>query len=196
MLVTRSLGLYEIASLKNGTRSITLSLAVCLACGALNYLLAELGLLELPVQWLIGWIVLASIHLIITRGLTALWTRPFDRAEARLLQSSKGCGSCRRHPNQWSGLQAQIEPPGLYASRQTAAACGLRPAPHRLGVIRQIGDGQVARRGPHRAAVASPSLHGAPLRLDSKGPILFKQRRYGSTMSSSRSTNSAPCMPI
>jgi hypothetical protein len=50
MLVTRSLGLYEIASLKNGTRSITLSLAVCLACGALNYLLAELGLLELPVQ--------------------------------------------------------------------------------------------------------------------------------------------------
>jgi hypothetical protein len=89
MLVTRSLGLYEIASLKNGTRSITLSLAVCLACGALNYLLVELGLLELPVQWLIGWIVLASIHLIITRGLTALWTRPFDRAEARLLQILK-----------------------------------------------------------------------------------------------------------
>lgn len=80
MLVMRSLGLYEIASLKSGTRSIARSLAVCLACGSLNYLLAQLGLLDLPVQWLIGWAALASIYLIITRGLTALWTRPFDRA--------------------------------------------------------------------------------------------------------------------
>src|SRR5262245_1055101 len=48
MLVMRSLGLYEIATLGNGPKSIALSIAVCLACGTLNYLVARIGLLDLP----------------------------------------------------------------------------------------------------------------------------------------------------
>ncbi|MGE0239168.1 MAG: sugar transferase, partial [Parvibaculaceae bacterium] len=79
MLALRSLGLYEIAALRNGFRSIAVSLAACLACGVVNYLLAEIGLLDLPLQWLTAWAGVTSVYLIVTRGVTALWAGPRDR---------------------------------------------------------------------------------------------------------------------
>ena len=80
MLVMRGLSLYEIASLRNGLRSIVLSIAACFAVGALNYLLARAGLLDLPPQWLVAWMLLISAYMIITRGAVALWAMPLDRA--------------------------------------------------------------------------------------------------------------------
>ena len=80
MLVMRSLGLYEIATLRNGPRSIALAIAVCLACGTLNYLVAHIGLLDLPLTWLTGWAVLVSVYIFISRGSAALWIHPLDRA--------------------------------------------------------------------------------------------------------------------
>ena len=74
------LRLYEIASLRNGLRSIILSIAACFAGGVLNYLLARAGLLDLPPKWLVAWMLLISAYMIITRGAVALWAMPLDRA--------------------------------------------------------------------------------------------------------------------
>lgn len=79
MLAMRSLGLYEIAALRRGLRSIPLSIALCGAGGLLNYLLARLGLIDLPLAWLTAWIVLTATHLIVTRGTVALWAQPLER---------------------------------------------------------------------------------------------------------------------
>ncbi|WP_368911832.1 undecaprenyl-phosphate glucose phosphotransferase [Taklimakanibacter deserti] len=81
MLALRSLGLYEIASLRSGFRSIALSLAVCLVCGALNHLVAKVtGLLDLPVQWFTAWALFTALYFAATRGIAALWAAPLDRA--------------------------------------------------------------------------------------------------------------------
>ncbi|WP_119388905.1 undecaprenyl-phosphate glucose phosphotransferase [Taklimakanibacter lacteus] len=79
MLAMRSLGLYDIAALRHGLRSILLSLATCGAGGVLNYLLARLGLIDLPLAWLTAWIGLSAVHLITTRGAVALWAKPLER---------------------------------------------------------------------------------------------------------------------
>ena len=69
MLAMRSLGLYEIAALRHGIRAILLSIVACGASGALGYLLARLGLIDLPSHWLSTWIGLTAVHLVITRGI-------------------------------------------------------------------------------------------------------------------------------
>lgn len=80
MLAIRSFGLYEMASLRHGLKSIALSFAACFASGIFNYLLARLGLIDLPPVWIAAWLVLAAVYSIITRGVIALWARPLDRA--------------------------------------------------------------------------------------------------------------------
>jgi Undecaprenyl-phosphate glucose phosphotransferase len=80
MFAMRILGLYEIASLRRGLRSIILSFAACLVGVLVNYLLAWLGLIDLPAAWLVVWLALTAAHLILTRGVVALWARPIDRA--------------------------------------------------------------------------------------------------------------------
>jgi len=80
MLAMRSLGLYDIASLRNGIRSILMSIVACGASGAFGYLLARAGLIDLPSQWLSTWVGLTALHLVITRGIITLWTRPLERA--------------------------------------------------------------------------------------------------------------------
>jgi lipopolysaccharide/colanic/teichoic acid biosynthesis glycosyltransferase len=79
------------------------------------------------------------------------------------------------HPNQRPGLQAQIEPASLYAPRKPAPARGLRPALTGWGsLLKSVLDRSLA-------ALLSPVLPASAIvvRLDSKGPILVKQRRYG-----------------
>ncbi|MGE3877248.1 MAG: undecaprenyl-phosphate glucose phosphotransferase [Parvibaculaceae bacterium] len=81
MLAMRGLGLYAIAALRGGFTSIALSIAACLGCGAFNYIAANaIGLLELPIQWLILWAVAVALYLVMTRGIAALWIAPLDRA--------------------------------------------------------------------------------------------------------------------
>ncbi|HTN98183.1 MAG TPA: undecaprenyl-phosphate glucose phosphotransferase [Nordella sp.] len=80
MLAMRSFGLYDIASLRSALRSIVFSFAACLLSGILNYLLARLGLIDLPPAWLTGWAILTAAYLIVTRGAVALWASPRDRA--------------------------------------------------------------------------------------------------------------------
>lgn len=80
MLAMRSFGLYDIASLRRGLRSVLLSTLTCLAVGAFNYLLAWLGLIDLRLSWLVVWALLAAAYLIVTRAAIALWARPLDRA--------------------------------------------------------------------------------------------------------------------
>ena len=80
MFLMRSLGLYEIASLRRGLRSIALSFAACLMSAIVNYLLVWLGFIDLPSTWLIVWLALTGAYLIVTRGVTALWAKPLDRA--------------------------------------------------------------------------------------------------------------------
>ena len=80
MFAMRALGLYEVAALRHGLRCIALSFAACLLAGGVNYLVAELGLIDLPYTWLAAWLVLTAIHLVVTRGIIALWARPIERA--------------------------------------------------------------------------------------------------------------------
>jgi Undecaprenyl-phosphate glucose phosphotransferase len=80
MLALRSFGLYEIASLRRGMKSIALSIAACLGCGALNYLVAAAtGLLDLPFHWFAAWAMFCAFYLVVTRGAAALWAVPRER---------------------------------------------------------------------------------------------------------------------
>lgn len=80
MLALRSLGLYGVASLRHGLRSILLSIATCAIAGGMNYLLARLGLLDLPPTWLTAWITVSAFYLAVTRGAVALWARPLAQS--------------------------------------------------------------------------------------------------------------------
>jgi Bacterial sugar transferase len=89
----------------------------------------------------------------------------------------KALGTPCRHPNQWPGFQAQIEPARLYAARNAAAARGLRPTGWgsflKSTMDRCLAGALIVLLSPFLALTA------LAVRLDSKGPISFKERCYG-----------------
>ena len=75
LYVLRSIGLYRIEAMAGGILNIAKTWLVAAIAGALLFKIALMNL-SLDATWLFKWSSLTAIHIIVTRGLLYIWTKP------------------------------------------------------------------------------------------------------------------------
>jgi Undecaprenyl-phosphate glucose phosphotransferase len=72
----RSLGLYDVRALTQGSWTALRATACCFVLGGILYELTHLLLLEMYHQWLFMWMIVLPVYFALTRGAVSLWAKP------------------------------------------------------------------------------------------------------------------------